>query len=141
MTDQESSGGLGAEEALEAGASELHTDEVLAVPLGIGDVDDAALRQKVGFVFSRGGAVDAARGVVRKRDADFEVGAEGDVMTSDEGGTAAAKIFAGSFFFEDDAALVAAAYSKGEANGDPTFGALPRPDYAERRHAPGPRFQ
>ncbi len=45
--DGRSGSGFGAENALEAGASELNADKPFAFGLGIGDVDDAALRGKV----------------------------------------------------------------------------------------------
>ena len=75
-------GVFGAEDALEARAGELHADETLALCGRFDDVDHAAGRGEVRF--------GSARGVVRKRDADFEVGADGDVETRDEGGAAAA---------------------------------------------------
>jgi hypothetical protein len=126
-------GGFGAEDALEAGARELDADELFALRLGIADVDDATVSFEVSFA--------AARGVVGKGDADFEVGADGNVETRDEGGAAAAQIFAGSFFFEDDAALIAAAHAEWQADGDPTFRALTRKRGAARRdHGLGPHF-
>jgi len=74
--------GFGAEDALEPRASELDADEFFASGLGIGDVDDAAVSGKI--------SVAAARGVLRKGDADFEIGTDSDVETSDESGAAAA---------------------------------------------------
>jgi len=47
---------------------------------------------------------------MRKRDADFEVAADGDIETRHEGGSVAAEIFAGSIFFEGQAAGVAPAH-------------------------------
>ena len=93
-------GGFGAEDALETGAGELDADELFALGLGIGDVDDAAVGGEL--------RVASARSVMRKRDTDFEVGADGDVEMRHEGGSVAAKIFAGSVFFEGEAAGVAA---------------------------------
>src|SRR6267143_7215542 len=92
-----SGGGFGAEDALEAGAGELDADELFAFGLGLDDVHDAALGGEV-RVSATGerGAAGAARGVLRKGDVDFEVGADGDVEMRHEGGSIAAKIFAGS---------------------------------------------
>jgi hypothetical protein len=126
-------GGFGAEDALEARACELDADHALAVRLGIAHVDYSTVRFKVGF--------GAARRVMGKRDAYFEVGADGDIETRHERGAAAAKIFAGRFFFEDDAALIAAAYTKRQADSNPTFRALTRKRGAARRdHGLGPHF-
>ena len=72
-----------------------------AMGLGIGDVHNAALGRKVGVV--------PARSMLRKGDADFEVGADGDVETRHEGGPIAAKIFAGGIFFEGKSTGIAAA--------------------------------
>jgi len=63
-------------------------------------MDDAAVGGEV--------RVASARSVMCKRDTDFEVGADGDVEMRHEGGSVAAKIFAGSVFFEGEAAGVAA---------------------------------
>src|SRR5713101_4287646 len=82
-------GGFGAEYALEAGAGELDADEFLASGLGIGDVDNAAMGGEVRIVIS-GKAVDSSRSVLRKGDADFEIGADGDVEARDKGGAVAA---------------------------------------------------
>src|SRR5713226_4217851 len=71
-TKEKSGGGFGAENALEARAGELDADEALTVPLRVGDVDDTALGEEIGFVVSGGGAADAARGVVRKGNADLD---------------------------------------------------------------------
>jgi hypothetical protein len=84
----------------------------------VNDVDHASRRGEIGF--------GAARGVARKGDTDFEIGADGHVEARDEGGAAAAQIFAGSFFFKDDAAAVAPPDSQREADGDSTLRALPR---------------
>ena len=67
---------------MEAGADELNADQSLALRGRIHDMDYSALGGEVRF--------RAARGVVGKRDTDFEVGADGDVKTRDEGGAAAA---------------------------------------------------
>jgi hypothetical protein len=45
-------GGFGAEEALEARASELDADEFFALGLGIGDMDDAAVGGEICVVAS-----------------------------------------------------------------------------------------
>src|SRR5712671_3391858 len=122
-----SGGGFGAEDALEARAGELDANHAFAVGLRIADVDDAALggEVRVGAAGGRG-APGTARGIVRKRDADFEVGTDGHVEARYEGGAVAAKIFAGSIFFEGEAAGVAAADFERQADGDSTFRALPR---------------
>jgi hypothetical protein len=160
-------GGFGAEDALEARSSKLDANELFAAGLGIRDMDDAALGGKVCFAVSRarkavivsgaritagvsGGeaviasatrrAGGATRGVVRKRDANFQVGANGDVKARYEGSAVAAKIFAGSFFFEEDAVFVAAAKFDREMDGDSTFRALPRYGRAHWDHGLGPRF-
>jgi hypothetical protein len=128
-----SGGGFGAEDALEAGPGELDADQLFALRMAIADVDDAAVRFEVGFA--------AARRVMGKRDADLEVGADGNVESGDERGAAAAKIFAGSFLFEDDAAFIAAAHTQGKSYSDPTFRALTRKRGAARRdHGLGPHF-
>ena len=113
-----SGGGFGAEDALEARASELDADESFAARLRRGNVNDAAVGGEVGFM--------APGSVVRERDADLEVGANGDVEAGDESGATAAKIFAGSFLFEDDPVRIAAAHAQRQADGDSTFRALPR---------------
>jgi len=77
-----SGGVFGAEDALEAGAGELDADQSLALCRGFDYMDHAPRCGEVGF--------GAARGVVRKRNPDFELGADGDVETRDEGGAAAA---------------------------------------------------
>src|SRR6267378_3920648 len=136
-----SGGGFGAEDALEAGASELDADELFAFGLGLDDVHDAALGGEV-RVSAAGerGAAGAARGVLRKGNADFEVGADCDVEMRHEGGSIAAKIFAGSIFFEGEAAGVASADFERQADGDSTFRALPRYRGAGRDHGLGPPF-
>jgi len=86
-------GGFGAEDALETGAGELDADELFALGLGIGDVDDAAMGSEVSVsATGKRGAAGAARGVLRKRNADFEVGANGDVEMRHEGCSVAAEI-------------------------------------------------
>src|SRR2546427_11076402 len=94
-------GGFGADDALEARANEMDANELFAVRRRISDVDDAAVRGEIGF--------RAPRDVVGKWNPDFEVGADGNVEARQKSGAAAAKIFAGGFFLEDDAAGVAAA--------------------------------
>jgi hypothetical protein len=125
-------GGFGAEDAVEARASELDADEAFAVGLLIGNVDDAALGLEIGFA--------AARGVARDRNANLQVGADGDIEARKESGSAAAQIFTGSVLFEGDAAGVSATDPEREADGDPTFGSLSRREHAERDHGLGPRF-
>jgi hypothetical protein len=92
-------GVFGAEDALEVGARELNAYQTFTSSGRIHDMDHPALRGEV--------RLGTARSVVGKRDADFEIGANGDVETGDERGAAAAEVFAGSVFFEDDAATVA----------------------------------
>jgi hypothetical protein len=114
----ESGRGFGAEDALEARSGELDADHAFAVALGIAYVDDTAAGFEVGF--------GSPRSVVGKRNANFEVGTDGHIEACHEGRTAAAKIFAGSFFFEDDAAFVAASDAQRKADSNPTFRALTR---------------
>jgi hypothetical protein len=75
-------GVFGAEDALEAGARELNAYQMFASRGRIHDMDHTALRGEV--------RLGAARGIVGKRDADFEIAADGDVETRDERGAAAA---------------------------------------------------
>jgi hypothetical protein len=69
------------EEAAEARAGELHADKALAL-LGAADVDDAALGGEIGLL--------AERSVMRKRDGDLQVGADGNVKACDKGRSAPA---------------------------------------------------
>jgi hypothetical protein len=92
-------GVFGAEDALEAGARELNAYQAFTSRGKIHDMDHPALRGEV--------RLGAARGVVGKRDADFEIGADADVESRDERGAAAAYIFAGSVFFKGNTAAVA----------------------------------
>src|SRR5258708_6345143 len=83
----------------------------------------------------------AARAILCQGDADFEIGADGDVKTRDKGGAVAAKIFAGSIFFEGKPVGVAPAHFQRQPDSDSTFRALLRNRGArERDHGPGPRF-
>ena len=134
-------GGFGAKDALETRAGKLDADKFFALGLGIGDMDDAALGGEV-RVSATGerGAARAARGVLRKGNADFEVGADGDVEMRHEGGSIAAEIFAGGIFFEGEPAGVAAPDFERQADGDSTFRALPRYRGAGRDHGLGPPF-
>jgi hypothetical protein len=75
-------GVFGAEDTLEAGSCELDADEALTLCRSVHDVDNPPRRGEVGF--------GAARGVVRERDADFEIGADSDIETRDEGSAATA---------------------------------------------------
>jgi hypothetical protein len=108
-----SGGGFGAEDALETGAGELYADDVFTDGGRVSDVHYAAVRGEVNFV--------VAAGVMAMRDADFEIRADGHVEARDERGPAAAQIFAGSIFFEGDAATVASADFQRQAHGDSTF--------------------
>src|SRR5712692_3282271 len=146
-----SGGGFGAEEALEARTSKLNADEFFALRGRIMNVDDAALRGEIDIVSGHRRAlivsgapekvgVGTVRGIVGDRDTDFEVGTDGDVKPGEEGGAVAAKIFAGRFFFEDDAAFVAAAHAQRQAHSDSTFGTLPRYGRAHWDHGLGPHF-
>ena len=83
---QESSGVFWAEDALETGAGELNANETFPLRGRIDDVDYTARGGKVGFT--------PARSVVRKRDPDFEAGADGNIEARDKCGAAAAQIFA-----------------------------------------------
>src|ERR1700719_327938 len=141
LQKKRSGGGFGAEHALEARAGELDADELFAFGLGLDDVHDAALRGEVRLsATGERGAGGAARGVLRKGNVDFQVGADGDIETRHEGGSIAAKIFAGSIFFEGEPAGVAAADFERQAHGDSTFRALPRYRRAGRDHGLGPPF-
>jgi hypothetical protein len=73
---------FGAEDALEAGTRELNAYQAFTSRGKIHDMNHPALGGEVCF--------GAARGVVGKRDADFEIGADGHVETRDERGAAAA---------------------------------------------------
>src|ERR1700676_3061103 len=130
------SGGFGAEDALKARASELHTDEALAVGRGVADVHDAALCGEI--------ALQAARGVVRNRDANLQIGTEGDVKAREERGPVAAQILARGFFLEHHAAAVAAAHFERQTHRNPTLGPLFRYHRRDGRarldHGPGPLF-
>src|SRR2546428_13071240 len=90
---RKSRGGFGAKDALEAGSGELDADELFSPGLGLADVDDATMggKVRVGAAGERG-AGSATRAILCQGNADFEVGADGDVETRDEGGVVAAQI-------------------------------------------------
>jgi hypothetical protein len=95
-------GGFGDEEAAEAVVDELDADEAFA-GFAVADVDYAALGGKIViFVF-------ATCAGLRKRDADVEVGTDGNVEAGAESSAATAKIFTRCGFLECDAAGVHAA--------------------------------
>lgn len=95
------SGAFGAEDALEAWPNKPDPYQLFTLRRCVDDVlYDSALRFEIGC--------PAAGGAVRKGDAYFQVGADGDIEPRNERPTAAAKIFAGSDFFDGDAALIAA---------------------------------
>src|SRR5690349_21231002 len=71
MTDGRLRGGFRAKHALEARACEMNTNEPFAAGLRLGDMDDAAVRGKIRFC--------APRSVIGERNADFEVGANGNI--------------------------------------------------------------
>src|SRR2546430_2979779 len=108
-------------------------------------MDDTAVSGKVSLVHSGGGraisicggaelfGLSAPRTVLRKRNSDFQVRADGDVETRDEGGAVAAEIFAGSIFFEGEAVGVAPADFQRQADRDSTFRALLRNGRARDR--------
>jgi hypothetical protein len=75
-------GVFGAENALEARAGELDADEMFTWTGCVNDVDYASRCGEVGF--------GATRSVARKRDANFEIGANGDVEARDESSAATA---------------------------------------------------
>src|ERR1700687_5271715 len=102
-------------------------------------MDDAALGGEV-RVSAAGecGAARAARGVLRKGNAYFEVGADGDVEMRHEGGSVAAKIFAGSVFFEGEAAGIAAPDFERQAGGGSTFPGVARYGGGGGGHGVGP---
>jgi hypothetical protein len=102
----ESGGGFGAEDSLEAGAGELDSDVVLAGLMGVGYVHDAAISGEIFFGLLHAGG--AARGVAGERNVDLEIRADGYVEASEEGGSIAAEIFAGGFLLEGYASCVTA---------------------------------
>jgi hypothetical protein len=70
-------GGFGLEEAAEARTCELDADQAFT-SFGVADVHDAALGGEVCFFFFAAGAE------LRLRNANFEVGTDGDVKPGDE---------------------------------------------------------
>jgi len=70
-------GGFGLEEAAEARTSELDADQAFA-GFGVADVHDAALGGEVCFFFFAAGAE------LRLRNANFEVGTDGDVEAGEK---------------------------------------------------------
>src|SRR5258708_39380275 len=103
---KKSGGGFGEEDALATRAGQLDTDKLFSSRRAIADVDNTALSGEVCFVHSGGGkavsvcggaetfGLRAARPVLRKRNADLEVRANGHVETRDEGRAVAAEILA-----------------------------------------------
>jgi len=153
MTDWKSGGRFGAEDALKTRARKLDADEFFSPGLAIANMDDTAVSGEVCLVHSGGGeaisicggaelfGLSASRTVLRKRNSDFQVRADSDVETRDEGGAVAAEIFAGRVFFEGEAVGVAPPDFERQADGDSTFRALLRNGRArERDHGLGPRF-
>src|SRR5262249_15873929 len=90
---------------LEARLCELHADEFLSKRLRIANMDNPFLCNDVCFALTRS--------IIRERDADFEVRFDGNVKVRQKGGVAAAKILAGSVFFEGHAVRVAFANAHG----------------------------
>jgi hypothetical protein len=107
------SGGFGAEDAMEARAGELHAHQAFTIWWRVGNMHDAALGLEIRFT--------AARGKARKRNANLQIGAEGNVESRHKRRSATAQIFAGCFFLEDDAAGVASADFERQAHRDSTF--------------------
>ena len=83
---------------METRAGELDADDAFAIGEWLGDVDDAALSLKFG--------VDAASDILGWN-ANLKIRTDRDVEASAKSGTAAAKILAGSVFFEGKASRVA----------------------------------
>ena len=123
-------GGFGAEDAAEAGPGKLDADEALTGVSGICDVRYAAASGEVRFL--------AKHGSLRKGDADFEIAANRQIEARDESGAIAAEIFAGSFFLEQHAMIIAAADFQRQAHRDSTFRALFRAGRTELDHGLGP---
>src|SRR5689334_4328437 len=96
--NKESRCGFRAKHPLEARPGELHAHKFFSERLRIADMDNATLRVKVRLA--------TPRSIVRKRDANFEVRADGHVKARQKGGAAATKIFARSVCFESHAAGV-----------------------------------
>src|SRR5260370_17677672 len=145
------SGRFRAEDALEAGAGELDTNKFFTSGRGIADVNDTAVRGEIGVTVSGGRKTVSPRGtgepfglgtarpIVCQGDADFEIGADGDVKTRDKSSAIAAKIFTGGIFFEGEAVGVAPANFQRQAGSDSTFRALLRNGGArDRDHWRGP---
>src|SRR5690242_7874987 len=126
MLPSDSGRGFGAEHALEARPDKLHAHELFAHRCGIANVDHAATGGEVRF--------GSARSVVRERYANFQVRTYSHVKARQKRRAAAAKIFAGSFFFEADAARVAPAHAHRQVDRDPTFRALSRNAGADWDH-------
>lgn len=118
VSSQWLSGGFGAEDAPEARPSELDTHQLFTLRGRGANMHNSTVRFKVGF--------GAPRSVVQKGDANFKVGADGDIKSRDEGSTAAAKIFARRIFFEGDPAIVAVAQFERKVDSDSSFRTLPR---------------
>jgi hypothetical protein len=97
----ESDGGLWAEDAREARAGELDTDDAFAIGERLGDVDYAALSLKF--------AVGATRDMILGWNANLKIRADRDIKASAKRGAASAQILAGSIFFEGKTSRVATA--------------------------------
>lgn len=75
-------GGFRVEDASEAGPGELNADDALAFAWRAADMDNAALCREIRLF--------AAWRVVRKRNANLQIGADGEIESSDKGSSAAA---------------------------------------------------
>src|SRR5215472_1227056 len=130
--EQKLSGGFGPKHPLEARPRKLHAHELLAQRRCLANVDNAPLRVEVRLA--------PPRSIIRKRDAYLKIRPNSHVEARQKRGAAAAKILAGSLFFEGHAAGVASANAHGKVYGDPTFRALPRNAGADWDHELGPHF-
>jgi hypothetical protein len=104
------------EEATEAVVHELNADDAFT-GLAVADVDDAALGSEVVPLGS------TARASLGERDRDVEIHADGNIETGFKGSAAAAKILAGSNFFEGNPGSVTASDGDRQAHCDAALGA------------------
>src|ERR1035438_6901193 len=111
-----SGAGFGAEHPWKTRTGETHADHFFAVCLRMTYVHYLALSFEIG--------TGAGGHVGKVRDANLQIGTDGDIETSAKRCPTAAHIFAGSFFLEGKSACVAAADSQRQAYGDSTFGPL-----------------
>jgi hypothetical protein len=107
---------FGTEDALEAGADELHPDQPVAASLRRADVHHAAQRFEI--------ILAAARVRSLQGNTNLQVRTDGYVEAGAKRGTATAQVFAGRFFLEGEATGVPAPNMQGQAHRDSTFRSL-----------------